>query len=178
MIKCLYCSKEFETNQGCSLHQRFCFLNPNKKIKAGHKAWNKGLTKETDSRLEKTSKTMHFKYLSGKITPKGIKHSEETKRKLSEIRKKYLAEHPEQHVWKRNDKFVSKPCEYLKQSLRENNISFVEEYSPLPDYNYSLDIAFPDIKVAIEVNGNQHDNSDGSLKDYYQRRHNIFEAAG
>lgn len=178
MLNCKYCNKDFETNRGCSIHERFCFLNPNKSVKAGHKAWNKGLTKETDIRLEKASQTLHHKYLSGELIPKHIKLSDETKRKLSESRKKYLAEHPDEHVWKRNDKFKSKPCEYLKQSLRTNNISFVEEYSPLIDYNYSLDIAFPDIKVAIEVNGNQHYNQDGTLRDYYQARHNIFEAAG
>ena len=42
----------------------------------------------------------------------------------------------------------------------------------------NIDIAFPDIKLGIEINGNQHYNSDGTLKDYYQERHNLIEEAG
>lgn len=58
------------------------------------------------------------------------------------------------------------------------NIEFVEEYSPFNDYHYSIDIAFPDLKLGIEVNGNQHYNKNGELKSYYQERHNIFESRG
>ena len=37
---------------------------------------------------------------------------------------------------------------------------------------YSIDIAFPDKKIGIEINGNQHYNRDGTLKEYYLKRHN------
>jgi hypothetical protein len=70
------------------------------------------------------------------------------------------------------------PCEKIKEALRANNISFVEEWIPLDDMSYSIDIAFPDIKLGIEINGNQHYNSDWSLRDYYQERHNKIEGAG
>ena len=67
---------------------------------------------------------------------------------------------------------------HVKNLLKEQNISFVEEYKALENYNYSIDIAFPDLKVGIEVNGDQHYNRDGSLAEYYQVRHNRLEEAG
>jgi very-short-patch-repair endonuclease len=32
--------------------------------------------------------------------------------------------------------------------------------------------------VALEINGQQHYNSDGTLKDYYQNRHDLIESKG
>lgn len=66
----------------------------------------------------------------------------------------------------------------LKSFLKEKGIKFIEEYEPFNDVNYCVDIAFPDEKIAIEVNGNQHYNKDGSLKDYYQKRHDLFVERG
>lgn len=42
MIKCKFCYKEF-TQLGCSTHETFCNLNPNKKI-----AWNRGIKHNDD----------------------------------------------------------------------------------------------------------------------------------
>lgn len=129
---------------------------------------------------KRQGRTYHENYIAGKFEAgfKGKHHSEETRKILSEKRKIYLQEHSSEHVWKRSNKFISKPCEYLKQQFRDNNIQFVEEYTPLDDYNFSIDIAWPDVKVGIEVNGNQHYNSDGSLVEYYNNRHNILEERG
>ena len=104
--------------------------------------------------------------------------TEETKRKISEKRKLYLKNNPDKHPWKRSDKFKSVPCEKLKQILKEKNINFVEEWQPVEDRYFSIDIAFPDIKLGIEINGNQHYNTDGSLKRYYQERHDIITEHG
>lgn len=104
--------------------------------------------------------------------------SEETKQKISDGRKKYLRENPDKHPWKKNSKFISVPCESFKNILRNNNIKFVEEYSDFKDHNYSVDIAFPEYKIGIEINGNQHYNKDGSLSKYYQKRHNYLVSCG
>jgi hypothetical protein len=108
------------------------------------------------------------------------KHSDETKRKISIIRKEFLKNNPDKCVWKRKDKFDSFPCENLKRILKENNIEFVEEYQPLLHLRryFSIDIAFPEIKVGIEINGTQHYNRDGTLAKYYQDRHNLIESEG
>jgi hypothetical protein len=97
----------------------------------------------------------------------------------SQARRMYLRNNPEKHPWKSSKKFTSVPCEILKNILIDNNISYVPEFQPLfPERFFSIDIAFPDKKVGIEINGNQHYNSDGTLKDYYQNRRNLILSHG
>ena len=105
-------------------------------------------------------------------------HTEETKLKISAIRKKYLKDNPDKHPWKLRSKFVSQPCEHFKKLLTDNNITFIAEYTPDIGRHYSIDIAFPDVKVGIEINGNQHYNKDKTLKPYYQARHQTLIDAG
>lgn len=107
------------------------------------------------------------------------KHTAETKHKLSVLRKKWLNENKDKHPWKRNTKFISIPCEYFKKILKENNYSFVEEFTDSSfSHNYSLDIAFIDAKLCIEINGNQHYNRDGTLNTYYKKRENYLKSLG
>lgn len=100
--------------------------------------------------------------------------TEETKQIISEKRKKYLKEHPDEHPWKRHNKFKSKPCEHLKEILK-NSFEFEEEYTDERwEHNYSIDIAFLDKKIGVEVNGNQHYQQSGELTNYYQKRHDYL----
>ncbi|MDP2692812.1 MAG: hypothetical protein Q8O88_04200 [bacterium] len=103
---------------------------------------------------------------------------EELRQRRIKSLKKYLRENKDKHVWKRNSKFKSVPCECFKNKLKENNINFIEEYSPLDDRAFSIDVAFPDKKIGIEINGNQHYNSDGTLKKYYQERYDLITNSG
>lgn len=106
------------------------------------------------------------------------KWTNEEKKMLSEKRKKFLKENPDKHPWKKSSKFVSMPCERLKKILM-SNYSFVEEYTDERWHrNYSLDIAFLDKKLAIEINGNQHYDSNGELNKYYQERHDFLKSNG
>jgi hypothetical protein len=105
-------------------------------------------------------------------------HTEATKRFLAEKRKQWLKENPEKHPWRKKDKFQSIPCNLLKKILAEEGLSFLTEYMPLAERFFSVDIAFPDKKIGIEVNGNQHYEKDGRLKAYYQERHDIIENNG
>jgi hypothetical protein len=111
-----------------------------------------------------------------------IKHkpvySEEHRKRLSEKRKEWLKNNPEKHPWRSKDKFKSVPCERLKAKLKSEGINFLAEYIPLPDRSFSLDVAFPDKKIGLEVNGQQHYNSDGTLKPYYQERHDLLASQG
>ena len=131
-----------------------------------------------DERIAKQRQTRRDNIANGKTIIYGHRHSEETKKLLSEKQKAWLRANPDRHVWKRSTKFKSAPCEYLKSILSSLGIVFVEEYCPFVDSAISLDIAFPDISVGVEVNGNQHYNADGSLKAYYQKRHDKLVAAG
>jgi very-short-patch-repair endonuclease len=74
----------------------------------------------------------------------------------------------------------SVPCERLKEWLKKGDIQFVEEFQPLRHRGryFSIDIAFPDKKIGIEVNGNQHYEKDGTLSPSYQDRHDQIEAEG
>ena len=105
-------------------------------------------------------------------------HSEKTKELMSKKRKEFLKNNPDKHNWKYNSKFISIPCELFKNHLKENGVNFVEEFSPLEERSFSIDVAFPDKKIGIEINGNQHYNSDKTLKDYYKKRHDLITENG
>ena len=124
------------------------------------------------------TKREHWKICPNRRHLIGFKWTNEEKKKLSEKRKLYLKEHPDEHPWKRNTKFKSEPCEHLKTILREKFV-FEEEYTDIRwEHNYSIDIAFLDRKLAIEVNGNQHYNTEGKLNTYFQNRHEYLEKQG
>lgn len=109
----------------------------------------------------------------------GHKHTEETRKKLSEIQKNYLKNNPDKHPWRKNTKFKSIPCERLKKILNDEDITFISEFNdPQWEFNYSIDIAFPNNKIGIEVNGNQHYNIDGTLTNYYQKREDYLKSLG
>jgi len=107
-----------------------------------------------------------------------MNHTEETKNKIRASRIKYFQENPDKHPWKRKDKFNSIPCEFFKNKLRDARLDFKEEFQPLADRFFSIDIAFPNKLLGIEINGNQHYKTDGTLKAYYQERHNLIMSNG
>lgn len=186
---CKLCNKEVnELNH--SRHVKKCeFLYNNKdsiiddyvnKVMPSKDLAKKYKTEFTRMKLFLIENGIHFRtYVeSVKVSTKPrAKHTEECKARLSKIRKAYLLSHPNEHPWKRNSKFKSVPCETLKTILRNSNISFMEEYSP-DELLYSIDIAFPDKKIGIEINGNQHYNKDGTLKPYYLNRHDAIIQRG
>lgn len=107
----------------------------------------------------------------------------ELKLKFSNARIKFLKEHPfyfKNLLAKFGGRFLSIPCEKFKEKLRSLNISFISELSPLLHKGrfFALDIAFPKKKIAIEINGKQHYEKDGTLKPYYQNRHDLIEKEG
>jgi len=107
------------------------------------------------------------------------KHSEETKKIISQKRKEWLKNNPDSHPWRKGNKFKSKPCENVKKFLKSLNINFIEEHDPeIENRFFSIDIALPDKMVAIEINGNQHYERDGRLKPYYQERHDLLKSKG
>jgi very-short-patch-repair endonuclease/uncharacterized C2H2 Zn-finger protein len=107
-----------------------------------------------------TTRTGYIKHTNScEYNPNRIKgdaykryHSEETKKKISESRKKYLEEHPDKipYVMNHSSK-ASYPEKY-----------FMEVFKNLPvKYNYQvglyqLDFAIPEKMVYIEIDGEQH----------------------
>ena len=188
MWTCKHCKKEYDllTANEKANHSRWCLENPKR-----NDYINKGSAIE--AMRNKVKETGYFnQYTKAKLlglpVPEnknkgkpGIsrKHTEEEKKRSSESRKEWLKNNPDKHPWKKNNKFKSEPCEKFKQILKDNNISYVEEFQPLfPERFFSVDIAFPNKKIAIEINGNQHYNADKTLKEYYQKRHDLLVTSG
>lgn len=172
---CKYCKETFDTDNKpigwIGNHTRWCHKNPNR-------------NKSKRARKTKVCPGCEIKfigrnkYCSLECKNKNFKLSEEAKKKISDARKNFLLNNPEEHPWKKSDKFVSPPCEFFKSYLDSKNIKYLEEYRPLTDRFFSIDIAFPDLKIGIEINGEQHYNRDGSLTEYYQNRHEKITSVG
>jgi very-short-patch-repair endonuclease len=185
--ECPYCGKDLSNIHGGN-HVRWCKKNPNineEKLEKQRELLKKAREKITSEKRKKINKKIKEAWKKGAYKNvdhgkifRGKHHSKESKNKISESRKKFLRENPEKHPWKKNKKFISEPCEYLKTILKENSIKFEEEYQPLENRYFSIDIAFPKEKIGIEINGNQHYNKNKTLKKYYQNRHNLIEAEG
>lgn len=89
-LSCQFCGKECKNRNSLCNHERLCKENPNRQNTViegfnnfGRTPWNKGLTKETDSRVLKQSKQESI----SKIGKPGHKHTESFKKKMSEIAK-------------------------------------------------------------------------------------------
>ena len=105
-------------------------------------------------------------------------HSDITKEKIGTNTKNYLTKNPEKHNWRKFNRSKSVPCENLKKYFKSEGINFVEEFRPLLKRSFRIDIAFPDIKLGIEVNGNQHYDKDSELLPYYKERKRLIEGLG
>lgn len=176
MFKCKYCNEEFENAKKVAAHTKWCKQNPNRGsgvLKIKHR-FCAVCGKEIIWDKKHRSKVCDNENCKKEIK----KHSEEVKKILSKKRKKWLKDHPELHPWKNNKKFISKPCEQLKNILQKNNILFEKEFNPIEDRFFSIDIFIPSKNIGLEINGNQHYTQDGNLKEYYQNRHNIIEKHG
>ena len=86
-LNCPYCSKTYEKENAFRQHIPRCNKNPNKIStiisKKGRAAWNKGLTKDTDPRLQSVSNAVKKAYLNGTLSRKITPLSKEKKEKMS-----------------------------------------------------------------------------------------------
>jgi len=83
------------------------------------------------------------------------KHTEETKEKIRQKRIAFLRDNPEMVPYKLNhySKGRSYPEEYWKAVLDSHDLSYQEQYQI---GTYQLDFAFPEIKLDLEIDGEQH----------------------
>ena len=108
------------------------------------------------------------------------KHTEETKKLLSEKRKKYLKENPKSHSWSKFRNKETEPEKRLAEFIAKLNKFQVHRWYKIPESDkfFEIDFAMPELKIAIEVNGEQHYNRDGSLAEYYQKRDDCIKSLG
>ena len=183
MTNCKFCGKQF-ASRSMGGHTKYCELNPEREEhlqKLQHSRLsitNESRQKQIESLKHAWKRGLYEESIELRKWQPGHKHTEATKAKLSASRKSWLTSNPDKHPWKNDSKFYSEPCQKLKDALTRSGLEFFAEFNPLQDRFYAVDIAFPAIKVGIEVNGEQHYNRDGSLKTYYQVRHDLIEASG
>ena len=119
-------------------------------------AWNKGLTKDTSEIVAQIGKTYSDKVKSGDIVIIPKKPTDETKKKISESMKKA---HDEGRAWNigksRWNNLPSYPEQFFMDVIQNEFLdkNYVREY---PFGKYSIDFAWPHLKKAIEIDGEQH----------------------
>lgn len=161
--KCSYCNKEYSkkgicthiwrshTEKGIEFTKNH---DPNIGFKNGtRKAWNKGLTKEIDERVA-INGINAGNALKGKI---GHKFSKEEKQKISNSMK---TAHSEGRAWNigmsRWNNEPSYPEKFFMQVIANefNDKNYLQEYNV---GIYSIDFAWIKNKLAIEIDGGQHE---------------------
>ena len=133
---CIHCNIEFDSPLKLGGHQAHCKLNPKKE--------------ETIKKLSKINK--------------GKKMSDEQKKKISESRKKYLDNNPGNIPYLLNHSSKeSYPEKIFRNELERRKIEGWEQEYPIK--RYSLDFAFVDKKIDVEIDGETHNNKQVILKD-------------
>jgi very-short-patch-repair endonuclease len=103
------------------------------------------------------------------------KHSEETKKKISEIRKKYLQENPDKVPYKLNHSSKeSYPEKYFTEVFKNEGIKVTKSFHI---ELYELDFCILDKKIDIEVDGSQH-YYDEKIVESDKRRNKFLEDDG
>lgn len=189
IYKCEYCNKQYKNRISLGQHRRFCKLNPNaqispfvkfnKHIGVNNCIWNKGLSKETDARVKKQSDTLKMQYKCGKISNKfkGKHLSEDHKKKISASQKARLEQNKEltPYILNHSSK-QSYPEKYFSDIFKNDALlcRCIQQYRV---NRFRLDFAIPDIKIYIEIDGEQHYN-DARIIKHDKERTKILESLG
>jgi very-short-patch-repair endonuclease/predicted DNA-binding protein YlxM (UPF0122 family) len=112
--------------------------------------------------------------LSHKNNPQS--HSEETKEKISKIRKQYILENPDKAPYLLNHyrKGPSYPEKYFSEVFEKENIKLEKYYN---FYTYQLDFADVVKQVDIEIDGSQH-RYDKRIVEHDIKRNNFLASKG
>lgn len=173
---CNFCQKTLPNDNSKRNHERLCKLNPNRQIsswvKFNHErgGWNKGLTADTDERVRKTAETYKQHLAEGLIKPSqlGKPLSEAHKASISNGMKKAHANRIAHNIgesrWNTEHSWPEKW--FIRVLSNEFQMEENEHYeTEMPFGKYALDFAWPDKKLCIEIDGEQHER----FEDYKQR---------
>lgn len=155
MFYCIYCGRGFIKKNGLVVHQKACKDNPDRI--PGKNGWsNPGhkLSEDTLRRMRDNGKKQ--------------RHTQETKDKISQIRKKYLKEHPDKVPYLLNhySKGESYPEIYFEEVFKNENIKLTKKFRI---YLYELDFCDVDKKIDIEIDGEQHYSDERIVKSDIRR---------
>lgn len=176
-FECEYCKKICKSKNSLRCHEIRCKLNPNVKIwnngikkGEGRPAWNKGLTKDNDERIQKQINTFNKRFKSGEIKIQSHPHSKETKERLSRIRSDYLASAKNAGGFKdvgwykisnvNNEEFIVRGLWEYNVALKLNDQNILWIRNQYLNYfvddvkkTYNPDFYLPDLNEYIEVKG-------------------------
>jgi len=175
-LTCHHCNKICKNNNSWRNHVRCCPKNPNRNYKNGMLGRSGGnqytKAKETGIPYIISDETRQKWSEKGKSRT----HTEETKKKISIKRRKYLEENPDKVPYLLNhySKGKSYAEQYWQDILDKHCIEYVAEYRMSV---YSLDFAIPDKKIDLEIDGNQH-YQDNRIIESDKRRNNFLESKG
>lgn len=166
--RCPHCSKDYSKN-GIATHiWRMHDGGVNHKPTLGKESWNKGLTKDVNEKVKQSGETFSNKIKNGELVHNwvGKKHKEESKKLISQ---KQIIAHREGRAWNigmsRWNNEPSYPEKFFMQVIENefNDKNYVREF---PIGRYSIDFAWVEKKLAIEIDGAQHE------KETYKERDN------
>jgi len=183
MCRCEFCNKEFNglsKNRSLNRHILHCRYNPNR-LEYTCKYCDR--IEETCSKI--ASHTSNCKnnpnYESIRLSRSNwcvnnpVKHTIETRKKISEIRKKYLKENPDKVPYLLNhSRKESYPEKYFTEVFQNEEIEVVKSFHI---GLYELDFCIPDKKIDIEIDGSQH-YCDEKIVESDKRRNKFLEDDG
>lgn len=142
------------------------YQNP-KICKKGYPPWNRGLTKDTDIRIKKSSETYIEGLRTGRIKNGwlGRKHSPESKEK---IRLAALKAHKEGRAHNIGEcRWNNKPSwpEQFFMNVIKNEFCDKDYKREMPFHKFSLDFAWVHKKKCIEIDGEQHQYGEQPRRD-------------
>jgi very-short-patch-repair endonuclease len=153
MLICKHCESERKNLNSLRNHERTCPSNKDRIYVShtqGKTAWNKGLSKETDSRVAQYSKTLA---VVNKGRPNTTVWTYEMRKAKSEWRKQLHIDHPETHPNRKlagNRKKMSYPEQVAFDYLTGTGVQF--------EHNKKIGKYFPDFVIGnliIEIDGKQ-----------------------
>jgi len=163
--KCSKCNREFDKRHSLNGHLKNCCKIKNRYIrkKKEQKKICEFCGKEEVNYYKMGAHILHCKfnpnYLKNKeiiatANKKGRPHSEETKKKISEIRKEYLKNNPDKVPYLLNhSRNESYPEKYFTELFKNEKIEVIKKFRI---GLYELDFSIPDKKINIEIDGEQH----------------------
>jgi len=101
--------------------------------------------------------------------------SDETKAKLRDARLRYMKENPGETAWRKSNMSYPEQCFFnaIQHRKLDEQYLIIRERSVFP---FFIDFAFEDQKIAVEIDGAQHNNPDVKEKD--QRKDALLKSLG
>lgn len=186
-MNCYKCSLSFVNKGSLVKHEKSCNLNQSI-IKILISDYKEGLSILKLSKRYRCSKSMIIRLISDikrdrsdaikiahKKYPDSFKHSDDSKKKMRDARLKFMKENPEKTAWRQSN--LSYPEKIFLEKVTKLELDkkylIIRERSVFP---YFIDFAFENQKLAVEIDGSQHNNIDRKESDL--KKDNLLNSLG